>query len=154
MTLQMLHILQSHYPERLGLALIINVPFLVNAFFKVIMPFVDPVTRAKVKFNPSIFDDGFFTTDQVMNVQGWNGAKEFEWDHAKYWPALVNMCEERQKKQMQRWRELGAKVGLSEWDMKTGWNEGVSTQQIDTAVTEKRVEVEAVEIQPSAEATA
>ncbi|KAG8751243.1 hypothetical protein FRC12_012528 [Ceratobasidium sp. 428] len=38
----MLNILQNHYPERLGLALIINVPMLVNLFFKAIMPFVDP----------------------------------------------------------------------------------------------------------------
>ncbi|CCO28610.1 CRAL-TRIO domain-containing protein C23B6,04c [Rhizoctonia solani AG-1 IB] len=38
----MLNILQNHYPERLGLALIINVPTMINLFFKAIMPFVDP----------------------------------------------------------------------------------------------------------------
>ena len=51
-----LSILQNHYPERLGLAIIINIPFLVNAFFKLITPFIDPITRAKMKFNSSVLD--------------------------------------------------------------------------------------------------
>lgn len=45
----MLNILQNHYPERLGLALIINVPMLVNLFFKAIMPFVDPSEDRKLQ---------------------------------------------------------------------------------------------------------
>lgn len=48
----MLNILQNHYPERLGLALILNVPWLVDMFFKLIKPFIDPVTRDKMWFNP------------------------------------------------------------------------------------------------------
>jgi len=48
----MLNILQDHYPERLGLSLIANVPWLVDIFFKLIRPFIDPVTRAKMRFNP------------------------------------------------------------------------------------------------------
>lgn len=124
----MLHILQSHYPERLGLSLIINVPFLVNAFFKLIMPFVDPVTRNKVKFNPNVFEDGLMAKDQVMK-EWWDGDREFEWDHSKYWPALVRTCAERRAEQMDRWRELGAKVGLSEWDMKGG-SSNVKTEQV------------------------
>lgn len=150
----MLHILQSHYPERLGLALIINVPFLVNAFFKVIMPFVDPITRNKVKFNPSIFADGFFDAGQVMHVSGWDGACQFEWDHAKYWPALVAMCEERHAKMMKRWRELGAKVGISEWEMKTGWAESSAPEETPAGSIEKSTEVQPTEITLVAEAVA
>ncbi|PHH73518.1 hypothetical protein CDD82_5397 [Ophiocordyceps australis] len=44
---EVLHILQNHYPERLGKALIINVPWIVWGFFKLINPFIDPVTRDK-----------------------------------------------------------------------------------------------------------
>ena len=121
----MLHIIQTHYPERLGLALIINVPFLINAFFNVIMPFVDPVTRNKVKFNPKIYEDGIMTKDQVMK-EWWDGDQEFEWDHDKYWPALIKICDERRHSQMERWRQLGAKVGLSEWDFKSTNTEGSS----------------------------
>ena len=96
----MLNILQSHYPERLGLSLIINVPFLINTFFKIIMPFVDPITRNKVKFNPSIYEDGLMTQDMVMK-EWWGGDNDFKWDHSKYWPALIQMTEERRKNMLQ-----------------------------------------------------
>ena len=66
------------------------------------MPFVDPITRNKVKFNPHVFDDGFFEKDQVMHVSGWEGGRQFEWDHAQYWPALVEMCDKRREKMMKR----------------------------------------------------
>jgi len=42
-------ILQDHYPERLGSAFIINAPFMFEVFWKMISPFVDDVTKAKVK---------------------------------------------------------------------------------------------------------
>ncbi|KIJ95784.1 hypothetical protein K443DRAFT_682763 [Laccaria amethystina LaAM-08-1] len=112
-----LNILQEHYPERLGLALIINVPFFVKAFFKLIMPFVDPVTREKVKFNPEIIKDGLFAKDMVMS-EWWGGDRDFEYVHEKYWKELVGMCEERTRRWRTRWEELGAKVGISEWGYK------------------------------------
>lgn len=112
-----LNILQEHYPERLGLALVINVPFLVNAFFKIIMPFVDPITREKVKFNPDIIKDGLFVKDMVMS-EWWGGDRDFEYVHEKYWNELVGMCEERTGRWRTRWEELGAKVGISEWEYK------------------------------------
>ena len=112
-----LNILQEHYPERLGLALVINVPFLVNAFFRLIMPFVDPVTREKVKFNPDIVKEGLFAKDMVMS-QWWGGDKNFEYVHEKYWKELVGMCDERTRRWRTKWEELGAKVGISEWEYK------------------------------------
>ena len=112
-----LNILQEHYPERLGLALVINVPFLVNAFFRLIMPFVDPVTREKVKFNPDIVKEGLFAKDMVMS-QWWGGDRNFEYVHEKYWKELVGMCDERTRRWRTKWKELGAKVGISEWEYK------------------------------------
>ncbi|KII85022.1 hypothetical protein PLICRDRAFT_31859 [Plicaturopsis crispa FD-325 SS-3] len=113
---RVLNILQDHYPERLGRALIINVPFLVNAFLKLIMPFVDPITRMKIKFNPDVVKDGFFAADNVM--ESWGGTCNFQYEHEQYWPALVAMCAERKKANMERWRALGGTVGLKEWDYK------------------------------------
>ncbi|KAJ6609259.1 CRAL-TRIO domain-containing protein [Mycena sp. CBHHK59/15] len=117
-----LNILQDHYPERLGLALILNVPFLLNAFFKVITPFVDPVTRNKMKFNPQVIKDGIFAPDMVM-AEWWGGECKFEYEHDQYWPALVAMCNEREKRHMEAWQTLGGKVGLKEFDYKTGMPE-------------------------------
>lgn len=116
-SLAVLHILQDHYPERLGLSLIINVPFLVNAFFKMVMPLVDPITRAKVKFNPQVFKDGLFSEDQMMK-EWWGGEKDFEYKHDEYWKDLVALTETRSKAWEKNWRAMGAKIGESEWAFK------------------------------------
>lgn len=112
-----LNILQDHYPERLGKALIIKIPFYVNAFFKLIMPFVDPVTREKIKFNPEVVKEGYFTPEMLMSGT-WEGECDFEYEHEKYWPALVTLCEDRKRAWLQRWRALGATVGIEEWEYK------------------------------------
>ncbi|KAJ3930536.1 MAG: CRAL/TRIO domain-containing protein [Lentinula lateritia] len=116
-----LSILQNHYPERLGKALVINVPYLVNIFFKLITPFIDPITVQKLKFNPDVVKDGIFAEDQVMK-EFWGGNQDFEYDHEKYWPTLVDLCKARKMKWMDEWRKLGGKIGLCESDYKTGGN--------------------------------
>ena len=113
-----MHILQTHYPERLGRALIINVPFLLNAFYKLITPLIDPVTRDKMRFNPKVVQDGLFTADNVWKEFG--GDIEFKYDHKTYWPNFIQMCSDRRKQQMEKWRQLGGTVGLKEWDIKQG----------------------------------
>ena len=45
---QVLTILQQHYVETLGRAIVVNLPPLLNFFYKGISPFLDPVTRDKV----------------------------------------------------------------------------------------------------------
>ena len=66
--IEILHILQDHYPgnalylsfdiflhasvERLRKAWFVNQPWLFSAFWKIISPLVDPVTREKVCFLP------------------------------------------------------------------------------------------------------
>ncbi|EKX40436.1 hypothetical protein GUITHDRAFT_164667 [Guillardia theta CCMP2712] len=45
-----LHILQDHYPERLAKFLIIDAPWLFQGFFKIISPFIDKETAAKLVF--------------------------------------------------------------------------------------------------------
>ncbi|KAF8313510.1 CRAL-TRIO domain-containing protein [Cantharellus anzutake] len=115
---KMLDILQNHYPERLGRALIINVPFLINAFFKLIMPFVDSNTRVKIKFNPEVIEENIFSKEMVTHA--WGGEVNFVWDHSKYWPNLILMAEAHRNANMERWRTLGACVGVSEWEIKGG----------------------------------
>ena len=95
----------------------INIPFIDNAFLKLIMPFVDPATRPKLHFNPHVLEDGTFVPDMLVQ-SAWGGEQDFVYDHEKYWPALVTLCKERKKAQLESWRALGGKVGLKEWDVK------------------------------------
>ena len=113
-----LNILQDHYPERLGVACIINIPFLINAFFKIILPFVDPLTREKIQFNPDVIKEGRFTPDNIMK-EHWGGSEDFVYDHDRYWPSLVELTNKQRERWMGTWKELGGKVGLKEFDYKT-----------------------------------
>lgn len=70
-----------------------------------------------MKFNPSVVNDGLFTAGMVMK-QGWGGDQDFEYEHGKYWPELVKMCDAERETWKEKWAELGAKVGLREWDYK------------------------------------
>lgn len=56
----------------------------------------------------------------MIFARSWGGAVEFEYDHEKYWPALVDMCDARRAEQLVRWKELGGTIGLKEWDIKAG----------------------------------
>ncbi|KAG8794555.1 hypothetical protein FRC17_008278, partial [Serendipita sp. 399] len=119
-TRQIIDILQNHYPESLGKGYVINIPFFVNVFIKFMLQFVDPVTRQKAVFNPRVVEEGLIEPDVLMNAHGWGGNVNFEYDHARYWSAMLDLAQERRSRRMERWRELGAKIGLDEWDLKGG----------------------------------
>lgn len=114
---QVLNILQDHYPERLGRAFVINIPFLLNAFYKMINPFIDPVTREKLKFNPNCVKEGHFEPDMLIK-ENWGGGRTTEYVHEKYWPALLKMTAERKEMFKDRWRKLGGNIGVKEWEYK------------------------------------
>ncbi|EOA38331.1 hypothetical protein CARUB_v10009832mg [Capsella rubella] len=44
------HVLQEHYPERLGAAILYNPPKIFEPFYKMVKPFLEPKTCNKVKF--------------------------------------------------------------------------------------------------------
>lgn len=107
---QTLNILQNHYPERLGRALVTNVPFYIWGFFKLITPFIDPLTREKIKFNE---DMGIHVPrEQLLKESG--GHVEFEYVHEEYWPALNDLCESRRTEYRARWEQGGRRVGEHE----------------------------------------
>ncbi|KAH7884362.1 CRAL TRIO domain-containing protein [Phlebopus sp. FC_14] len=152
---QIVNILQTHYPERLGAALIGHLPWLIHLFFKLVLSFMDPVTREKMVFNPVIDGDGLWTSVDARNnvqadekqpgvpaakafeldqliAQGWEGTQNFVYDHALYWPALVDLCESRRKDMVRVWRELGGAIGIKEWDVKVGVQDGQSAPKVVT----------------------
>lgn len=131
---EVMSILQNHYPERLGKALIINgtaaeqpspllrarraprltsdaVPWLFSGFFRVIQPFIDPVTREKLKFNEDMTK--YVPPEQLWSAD-WGGDMDFEYDHGVYWPALHDMCRQRRQRRAARWAAAGKEIGESE----------------------------------------
>lgn len=111
---EVLHILQTHYPERLGKALLTNIPFLGRAFLKLIYPFIDPLTREKLVFDANFAD--FVVKEQLD--KDFNGIVDFEYNHEVYFPKLVEMSGARRAKYMERYEKFGKIVGLSEVDLR------------------------------------
>jgi len=113
---QTLNILQGHYPERLGRALISELPWYVTTFFKFISPFIDPVTKSKMKFNEPLINH--VPAEQLLSHYG--GKIEFEYNHEVYWPALNTLCEKRRKDYRGRWEKAGKKIGEHEAFLRGG----------------------------------
>lgn len=86
------------------------VPWIVQGFFKLITPFIDAMTREKLRFNEDL-------TTYVLPDQLWTdfeGKLNFEYDHAVYWPALQTLCAERRAARRERWLAGGKQMGESE----------------------------------------
>ncbi len=128
---EVLHILQHHYPERLGKALIINMPWIVTGFFKLITPFIDPLTREKLKFNE---DMATYVPAEQMLSEFSSGKLEFEYDHDVYWPALQKLCGERKAARWERWVAGGQQIGESEDYLAGGVAVGVAGPQVAAPV--------------------
>ncbi len=94
----------------IGADYFVLVPWVVWGFFKLITPFIDPLTRDKLKFNEDM-------RQYVPEEQLWtefNGTLEFDYDHSVYWPALSKLCAERHEARKQRWVAGGGHIGESE----------------------------------------
>lgn len=130
---EVLTILQSHYPERLGRACIsdckcfgkfaatisltsTSVPWYITTFFKLISPFIDPVTKEKMIFNQSLRQH--VPPSQLDKEYG--GDADFEYVHSIYWPALNKICAERRAAQKERWIRGGKQLGEYEGYLKGG----------------------------------
>ncbi|CAA7265881.1 unnamed protein product [Cyclocybe aegerita] len=85
---KVLHILQQHYVETLGRAIVVNLPMLLNFFYKCISPFLDPVTRDKMRFNPDLFE--LIPASQLDADFG--GDYHYEFEATIYWDQIVAAC--------------------------------------------------------------
>ncbi|KAI2829092.1 hypothetical protein CBS63078_4400 [Aspergillus niger] len=119
---QTLNFLQNHYPERMGRALVINMPFMILGFFKIITPFIDPLTRQKLKFNEDLGQH--VPPGQLMKSMG--GEVEFRYDHSIYWPTLNKLADQRRAAYKERWIQGGKRVGEIENYLKTGTSPSLS----------------------------
>ena len=85
-------------------------PWYVTAFLKLVSPFIDPVTKTKMRYNEPLTDH--IPSSQLMKNAG--GEVDFEYDHGVYWPALAQLAAERRKARTERWEKAGKHVGESE----------------------------------------
>ncbi|GEQ67112.1 hypothetical protein JCM33374_g775 [Metschnikowia sp. JCM 33374] len=111
---QVLHILQNHYPERLGRGLFTNIPWIGYTFFKVVGPFIDPYTRSK-----TIYDQPFenFVPKEQLDKE-FNGMLDFEYVHDVYWPIMNEIADRKAAIVRDNFKKLGGSIGLSEYDLK------------------------------------
>ncbi|WOO82131.1 CRAL-TRIO domain-containing protein [Vanrija pseudolonga] len=86
--LKVLNILQHHYVERLGRGLVINMPWWINAFFSGIQPFMDPITRDKIRFNPTLTE---LIDPQQLDLE-YGGEYNLEFNKDVYWKTITEFC--------------------------------------------------------------
>lgn len=162
---QTLYILQNHYPERLGRALVVNggfrrrkmkeavltpiVPFVLWGFFKLITPFIDPLTREKLKFNEDMRTH--VPPTQLLRENG--GDVEFEYDHSIYWPALIKMAEQRRREYRERWIRGAKHVGEYEGYLRGGSEKSLAERKGPTVDIDEKVASMAAEA-PTSTSTA
>ena len=58
---------------------------LLSFFYKGIAPFLDPITRDKMRFNPDLFE----LVPRAQLDMDFGGEYEFEWDFESYWAQVV-----------------------------------------------------------------
>lgn len=111
---QVLHILQNHYPERLGRGLFTNIPWIGYTFFKVVGPFIDPYTRLK-----TIYDQPFenYVPKEQLDKE-FNGILDFEYVHDVYWKELNSLADKKSAIYMKNFEKLGGGIGLSEYHLR------------------------------------
>jgi hypothetical protein len=117
-----LNILQNHNPERLGRALITQMPWYVSIFFKLISSFIDPVTKDKMKFNEDL--RLWIPPQQLWNE--FNGDLKFVYDHPVYWKGLQEQTDKRRELYRQRWEKAGKRIGEYEDYLKGGNTKSLS----------------------------
>ncbi|XP_022773169.1 random slug protein 5-like [Durio zibethinus] len=77
------HVLQEHYPERLGVAILYNPPKFFEPFWAVVKPFLEPKTQNKVKFvysddlNTKKIMEDLFDVEKLESAFGGNDDSGF-----------------------------------------------------------------------------
>jgi hypothetical protein len=97
-----LDILGNHYPERLGIAFVVKSPWFFFATFKLISPFMDPVTKNKIKFvydSKDEKDNTKNTSNEWVHIQDYippdqlecdfGGRYNFTYELEPYWSSLL-----------------------------------------------------------------
>lgn len=103
-SLRTLHILQYHYPERLGRAVSYKPPLIFEITWKAVSPFIDPVTYKKLVFlRHKTPEDAYtameehFDMDHIDETLGGKIALESLWSFELYGEKMKMMDEEHRR---------------------------------------------------------
>jgi hypothetical protein len=104
------------------------------------------MTKEKLKFNEEMRQHA--PPEQLWTE--FQGDLEFEYEHLVYWPALLQLCEERRREQKERWVKAGKHYGESELYLKGGSSQSVgqSSRPIVEAAAAPEKEKENVSVEP------
>ncbi len=89
---ELMFCLRDHYPERMQHMFFVNAPFKFRAFWALLKPFIDPVTKRKIQFvsgsqKQSVFGD-FVSPDQSMRFMHPDGRKPDDYN-VERWKYVV-----------------------------------------------------------------
>jgi len=83
---EILDILQDHYPERLGIAFIINAPWAWTVLWKMLQPFLTDRTKKKVRMLSSgDYSEIHEIVDLEVLETSYGGKNDFQYKWEKYW---------------------------------------------------------------------
>lgn len=85
---KVLDILQNHCPERLGIACVINAPWWMTAIHTALSPFIDPLTRSKIRWNQDLSK----IIPPAHLPKAYGGEYDFVWDKVTSWDDIVDFC--------------------------------------------------------------
>jgi hypothetical protein len=133
MAKQFISVLQDFYPERLGTAVLLSIPWIVRKFLDFAFTFVDPVTKAKVRWHVDVVKEGIVPADEAVKDYGGmvdvsalrfpichelTSSFQFAYKQEDYWNLLRDTALAKRAAWREHWTKLGGGVGQPEWEFK------------------------------------
>merc|ERR1711957_193416 len=96
-TKKLLKMLQDHYPDRLGVIVILNMASAAQMFFKILAPFVPEVVRRKIHILPNKKEEQYEVLKGVIDEKyipiQYGGTDDFKFDSKTYYDSGTYRCD-------------------------------------------------------------
>jgi hypothetical protein len=91
-----LHFVTNHYPERLGMLLLVDTPWIFNGFWAVASPFLSKSTVSKILFikGSEVTKTLLEFIDKEQLEKDYGGDNNFVYEHGSYMKTLLQEEEE------------------------------------------------------------
>jgi hypothetical protein len=112
-SLDCLHVLLDHYPERLGVAYALNPPKVFSVFWKILTPFMNEVTINKIKFvsGPKEYPALFTHIDKSILEKIYGGDKDYEYNHQQW--RIANQLEPGEEVKLDKFENISSSSSSS-----------------------------------------